>query len=52
MKDTVGLLNKAAFDQMKDGVMIINCARGGIVDEADLNEALIRQSRRCGPGRI
>ncbi len=40
-KDTVGLLNKAAFDQMKDGVMIINCARGGIVDEADLNEALI-----------
>ena len=40
MKDTIGLLNKAAFDQMKDGVMIINCARGGIVDEADLNEAL------------
>ena len=39
-KDTVGLLNKAAFDLMKDGVMIINCARGGIVDEADLNEAL------------
>ncbi len=40
MKETAGLLNKAAFDQMKDGVMIINCARGGIVDEADLNEAL------------
>jgi D-3-phosphoglycerate dehydrogenase / 2-oxoglutarate reductase len=40
LKDTVGLLNKAAFDQMKDGVMIINCARGGIVDEADLYEAL------------
>ena len=40
MKDTIGLLNKAAFDQMKDGVMIINCARGGIVDESDLNEAL------------
>jgi len=40
LKDTVGLLNKKAFDQMKDGVMIINCARGGIVDEADLNEAL------------
>jgi D-3-phosphoglycerate dehydrogenase len=40
LKDTVGLLNQAAFDQMKDGVMIINCARGGIVDEADLNEAL------------
>ena len=41
LKDTIGLLNKAAFDQMKDGVMIINCARGGIVDEADLQEALI-----------
>jgi D-3-phosphoglycerate dehydrogenase len=40
MKDTIGLLNKAAFEQMKDGVMIINCARGGIVDESDLNEAL------------
>jgi D-3-phosphoglycerate dehydrogenase len=40
LKDTAGLLNKTAFDQMKDGVMIINCARGGIVDEADLNEAL------------
>jgi D-3-phosphoglycerate dehydrogenase len=41
LKDTVGLLNKAAFDQMKDGVMIINCARGGIVDETDLKDALI-----------
>jgi D-3-phosphoglycerate dehydrogenase len=40
LKDTVGLLNQAAFDKMKDGVMIINCARGGIVSEADLNEAL------------
>jgi D-3-phosphoglycerate dehydrogenase len=40
LKDTLGLINKNAFDQMKDGVMIINCARGGIVDEADLNDAL------------
>ncbi|MGD1970109.1 MAG: phosphoglycerate dehydrogenase [Desulfobacterales bacterium] len=40
LKDTVGLLDKKAFDQMKDGVMIINCARGGIVSEADLNESL------------
>jgi D-3-phosphoglycerate dehydrogenase len=40
LKDTVGLLDKTAFDQMKDGVMVINCARGGIVNEADLNEAL------------
>jgi D-3-phosphoglycerate dehydrogenase len=40
LKDTIGLLNKAAFAKMKDGVMIINCARGGIVNEADLNQAL------------
>jgi len=40
LKNTIGFLNKAAFEKMKDGVMIINCARGGIVDEADINEAL------------
>ncbi len=40
IKDTIGLLNKAAFDQMKEGVMIINCARGGIVNEIDLEEAI------------
>lgn len=39
-KNTTGLINKAAFDQMKDGVMIVNCARGGIVDEDDLYEAM------------
>lgn len=39
-KDTINLLNKAAFDRMKKGVMVINCARGGIVNEADLAEAL------------
>ena len=41
LKDTIGILNKAAFDRMKDGVMVINCARGGIVNEADLYEALV-----------
>ncbi len=41
LKATVGLLNKAAFEQMKPGVMVINCARGGIVDEADLHEAIL-----------
>jgi len=38
--ETTGLLNKDAFEQMKDGVMIVNCARGGIVDEDDLYAAL------------
>jgi len=41
IKETIGLINKAAFEIMKDGVMILNCARGGIVDEADLNEAIL-----------
>jgi D-3-phosphoglycerate dehydrogenase len=30
LKDTMGLINKKAFEQMKDGVMIINCARGAL----------------------
>jgi D-3-phosphoglycerate dehydrogenase len=39
-RETRGLLNDDAFAQMKDGVRIINCARGGIVDEAALLRAL------------
>lgn len=34
------LLNKEAFAKMKDGVAIVNCARGGVVDEEALIEAL------------
>ena len=37
---TAGLINKDTIAKMKDGVRIINCARGGIVVEADLLEAL------------
>ncbi|MDM8526095.1 phosphoglycerate dehydrogenase [Desulfococcaceae bacterium HSG8] len=40
LKTTMGLLDKDAFAKMKDGVMIINCARGGIVNEDDLYEAI------------
>ena len=39
--DTRGLLNKDAFAKMKDGVMVINCARGGIIDENDLYDAIV-----------
>jgi D-3-phosphoglycerate dehydrogenase / 2-oxoglutarate reductase len=39
-KDTAGMLDAGAFARMKDGVMVINCARGGIVNEADLHEAM------------
>src|SRR6185369_13110982 len=38
--DTRGLIGKQALAKMKDGVLIINAARGGIVDEAALLEAL------------
>lgn len=38
--DTKGMLNKAAFAQMKDGVRILNFSRGGLVDNDDMKEAL------------
>jgi len=38
--ETKNLLNKDAFKKMKKGVRIINCARGGIVNEADLAAAV------------
>lgn len=34
------IVDKAAFDQMKDGVVLVNAARGGTVDEVALLEAL------------
>ncbi|MBP5274694.1 MAG: phosphoglycerate dehydrogenase [Abditibacteriota bacterium] len=39
-KDTLGLINKDKFALMKDGVKIVNCARGGIIDDNDLIAAL------------
>jgi D-3-phosphoglycerate dehydrogenase len=39
-KETRGLVSAAAFVKMKKGVRIINCARGGIVDEDALHHAL------------
>jgi len=38
--ETQGMLNHAAFEQMKPGVRIVNCARGELVDEGALAEAL------------
>ena len=38
--ETQGMLSRKAFAQMKDGVRIVNCARGELVDEAALLEAL------------
>jgi D-3-phosphoglycerate dehydrogenase len=38
--ETRGILNAATLAKCKKGVRIINCARGGLVDEAALFEAL------------
>ncbi|MGP9103698.1 2-hydroxyacid dehydrogenase [Yersinia pestis] len=37
------LLNKQLFDQMKDGVMIINTSRGGLIDSTAAIDALKQQ---------
>jgi len=39
-QETRGLVGTAAFAKMKKGVRVINCARGGIVDEDALAEAI------------
>jgi D-3-phosphoglycerate dehydrogenase len=39
-KDTKYMLNKDAFARMKDGVRIFNVARGGIIEESALIDAL------------
>lgn len=38
--ETRHLISREEFEKMKDGVVLINCARGGIVDEDALYEAL------------
>src|SRR5579862_1585436 len=38
--ETRGMINEAAFAKMKTGVRILNCARGGIIHEADLADAI------------
>ena len=37
---TKGMINKAAFDNMKDGAVVLNFARDILVNEADMAEAL------------
>ena len=38
--DTLNLIDKGCFAKMKEGVLLINCARGGIVNEQDLYDAI------------
>jgi D-3-phosphoglycerate dehydrogenase len=46
-RETRGLIGAAELETMKPGVRIVNCARGGIVDEAAL-AAAIRAGRVAG----
>jgi D-3-phosphoglycerate dehydrogenase len=39
-EETKGMVNAAAFAKMKKGVRVLNCARGGIIAEADLYAAI------------
>ncbi len=44
-KDTLGMIGAKQFEMMKDGVRIVNCARGGIIDDAALAAAV--KSGKC-----
>jgi len=39
-KSTYHMVGEKQFSMMKDGVMLINCARGGIIDEEALYDAM------------
>ncbi|MBM4035583.1 MAG: phosphoglycerate dehydrogenase [Planctomycetes bacterium] len=39
-EETRGMIGQAQLAKMKDGVRVINCARGGVVDEAALADAI------------
>ena len=38
--ETTHMINEKTIAKMKDGVRLVNCARGGIIDENDLKAAL------------
>ena len=40
-ESTKGIINKINIAKMKPGVRLVNCARGGLVVEADLKDALL-----------
>ncbi|HUI89592.1 MAG TPA: D-2-hydroxyacid dehydrogenase [Anaerolineales bacterium] len=40
-KESANMIGAAQFTKMKNGVRIINCARGGILDETALHDALV-----------
>lgn len=49
-RETAHLINKNSINRMKKGVKIINCARGGIIDEIALKEGI--ESGQVGAAAI
>jgi len=47
--ETRGMISSKQFSEMKDGVFIVNCARGAVIDEKALVEAL-RSGKVAGAG--
>ena len=41
MDNTYHLINRETIQKMKDGVILLNTARGGLINEADLRDALL-----------
>ena len=39
--ENVGMIDKTALAKMKNGVILLNTARGGLINEADLRDALL-----------
>ncbi len=48
-KETLGMIGAKQFEIMKNGVRIVNCARGGIIDDSALLEAL-KNGKCAGAG--
>ena len=48
-KETYNMIKKNEIEKLKDGAILINCARGGIINENDLFDALkIKKVAACG----
>ena len=41
--ETENLISKEAFSKMKNSAIVVNCSRGGIINEDDLYEALVSE---------